>query len=189
MDEKYILVSLEEEKSKQLANVLSNNTSRKVLDFLANRNMSETELSDELKMPISTVHYNVQNLLKNNLVEVKDFLYSEKGNKINIYGITNKMIVIVPKGIEIKNMLLTIGFSVVAAGIAYAFTMKYAAETLGIIAAKSAESFAAPMVANEAVQISQNAVSLAIPTNIIWFLGGAVAAALLYTVISYIRKK
>src|SRR3989344_8591300 len=122
MDEKYILVSLEEEKSKQLANVLSNNTSRKVLDFLANRNMSETELSDELKMPISTVHYNVQNLLKNNLVEVKDFLYSEKGNKINIYKLSRKLIIIAPRGIEIKNILPVVGISLLASGIIYLLT-------------------------------------------------------------------
>lgn len=180
MDKKYILVSLEEEKSKGLAEVLSNDTSRKILSYLTEKNLSETDLARELNIPISTVHYNVQNLLKNNLVEIKDFLYSEKGNKINIYGITKKMIVIMPKGMEIKNLLPVIGLSAVAAGLIYAFMQK------DQIARPVMEASLKTMAAAEsAADIAANAV----PNYALWFFGGAVFAIVLYAVINYIKKR
>jgi len=180
MDEKYILVSLEEEKSKQLASVLSNDTSRRILDYLAEKNLSETDLANDLNMPISTVHYNVQNLLNNNLIEIKDFLYSEKGNKINIYGITKKMIIIVPKGIDLKNILPVFGLSLAAAGIIYLFMQKNIAEAPVVEL-----SFKAMSAAESVADVAANAVL----NYALWFLFGAVFAIVLYSIIDYIKKK
>ena len=95
-EEKFILLSLEEKKSKELAQVISSNTSRKILDLLAKKEYSETDIAKELNIPLSTVHYNTQLLLKNNLIEIKDFLWSEKGKKIQLYRLANKLIIIHP---------------------------------------------------------------------------------------------
>src|SRR3989344_3177307 len=107
--EKYILVSLEEEKAKQIANIISNSTSRKILDYLANKDeASESEVSRELNLPLSTVHYNLQQLKKNNLVETKHFMYSDKGKRIEFYRVVKKFIVIAPKYTQtslLKNIL------------------------------------------------------------------------------------
>jgi len=97
-NEKFLMVSLEEDKSKELAQIISNVTARKILDFLSENNYCESDISKKMNLPISTVHYNIQALLKNNLIEEKDFLWSEKGKKINIYGLANKLIIIAPKG-------------------------------------------------------------------------------------------
>ncbi len=97
-EEKYILVSLEEDKAKDLANVISNKTSRKILEYLSTKDeVSETDISKELRLPLSTVHYNLQQLKKSNLVEAKHFIYSEKGKKIGLYRVVKKFIVIAPK--------------------------------------------------------------------------------------------
>lgn len=97
MDDKFIIASLQDSKSKEIADILGNKTARKILDYLAEHDSSETNISKELKLPISTVHYNVQKLLKNKIIEVKDFFWSEKGNKINLYRVARKLIVIAPK--------------------------------------------------------------------------------------------
>src|SRR3989344_1770163 len=100
--ETFIMVSLEEEKAKKLAEVISNNTSRKILDHLAKKEASESELAKELSLPISTVHYNIQLLLKTNLVQSKEFTWSDKGKEINIYTLSKKYIIIAPSGTKVK---------------------------------------------------------------------------------------
>jgi len=38
-DEKFLLVSLNEDKAKKLAQIISNDTCRKIIDFLAEKNL------------------------------------------------------------------------------------------------------------------------------------------------------
>ena len=100
-DESFLLVSLEEEKAKKLAQVLSNDTARKILDYLSKKDLAtETEISKALKLPLSTVHYNLQHLVKTNLINNEHFTYSEKGKQISHYSLSNKYVIIAPKKTE-----------------------------------------------------------------------------------------
>ena len=96
-EDPFLLVSLEESESKELAKVISNKTSRKILDLLSKKDSTETDVAKELKLPLSTVHYNLQHLLKANLVKIDEFHYSEKGKEVNHYSLANKLIIIAPK--------------------------------------------------------------------------------------------
>ncbi len=96
-EDPFLLVSLEESESKELAKVISNKTSRKILDLLSKKDATETQIAKDLKLPLSTVHYNLQHLLKANLVKVDEFHYSEKGKEVNHYSLANKLIIIAPK--------------------------------------------------------------------------------------------
>ena len=99
--ESFLLVSLEDDKSKKLAQVLSNDSSRKILDLLSKHEfMTETEISKKLKIPISTVHYNLDILVKSKLINDDHFTYSEKGKKVNHYSLANKYVIIAPKKSE-----------------------------------------------------------------------------------------
>lgn len=97
MEEKYVLVSLEDERTEKLANVLANKTSKKILDLLSEKELSESEIAKELKMPLNTVGYNINNLIKAGLIEEKRHLFSVKGKRIPVYKISNKYIIISPK--------------------------------------------------------------------------------------------
>lgn len=96
----FLLLSLEEEKAKKVANVINSEVSRKLLDSLANKDSTESELSRDLGIPISTVHYNLRQLVEAGLVKADEFHYSEKGKEVNHYSIANKYIIIAPKSIE-----------------------------------------------------------------------------------------
>lgn len=97
-DESFLLVSLEEGKAKRLAQVISNDTSRKILDHLAKvAHATETDLSKHLHIPLSTVHYNMKALKEANLVKADEYHYSKKGKEILHYSLTNKIIIIAPK--------------------------------------------------------------------------------------------
>ncbi len=96
----FLLVSLSEEKTKKLANVITSDSARKILDYLATKGekeeSTETQIAKDLQLPLSTVHYNLQQLLAGNLVEVDEFHYSEKGKEVNHYKLANKYIIIAP---------------------------------------------------------------------------------------------
>ncbi|MBN4049030.1 helix-turn-helix transcriptional regulator [archaeon AH-315-M20] len=107
--EKFVLVSLKESKAKQLAQIISNESCRKILDYLADNEATESELAKKLNLPISTVHYNLQNLSESGLIIAEEFHYSEKGKEVYHYKLANKYIIIAPKTtFGIKEKLKTI---------------------------------------------------------------------------------
>lgn len=189
MDEKFLLVSLEEEKAKKVAEIISNKTARKILDFLTeHKEASESEMAKSLNVPISTIHYNTQNLLNCDLIESKEFKWSEKGKEIDIYRIAKKYIVIAPKsssGLQerLKNVLPGFLVTAVGAGIVYLFT-------------KPKELLAdAPLMAakEEAGLMMAQAVTQAPPSTAlnpaIWFLMGAWLAMLIFVLYSWRSRK
>ena len=99
MDDKFVLMGLDDERSKDIAEVLQNKTCRKILDFLSeNKEASEQDIARALNLPINTTEYNLNKLIKAGLVEkAKNFFWSVKGKKIDMYKIAKKHIVISPK--------------------------------------------------------------------------------------------
>ena len=96
-EDSFILVNLKDTKSKKLAQVISNESSRKILDFLTKGEATETEISNKLSIPISTVHYNLKHLKEANLIQVDEFHYSEKGKEVDHYKLSNKFVIIAPE--------------------------------------------------------------------------------------------
>jgi predicted ArsR family transcriptional regulator len=103
-ENKYLLISLEDEKAKHLAEVLSSKTAKKIINLLAEESeLSEKDISDKLEIPINTVEYNLKKLLQANIIEkTKKFFWSPKGRKIDLYQLSNKSIIIAPKGADIS---------------------------------------------------------------------------------------
>jgi DNA-binding transcriptional ArsR family regulator len=93
----FILMSMEDDKIKKVSNVISNDSCRKILDYLANKEATESELAEKLGIPISTVHYNLQQLKQTELVESDEYHYSSKGKEVQHYRLANKYIIIAPK--------------------------------------------------------------------------------------------
>jgi len=215
-EESFMLISLKENKAKKLAQVISNETSRKILDFLAGRKeATETEIAKALNVPISTVHYNLQQLHENKLVLVDEFHYSEKGKEVNHYKLANKLIIIAPSRSESflnkLKAILPVGLIAVAvAGVIHLYSGRF-----GMVADSAAKTFkgaAAPAmeaveeaavgggeVLREAVTATvaqapppaaQNFMGAATEPNIaLWFLYGAIFTLFVYVVIALIRRK
>jgi predicted ArsR family transcriptional regulator len=95
--ESFMLVSLREDKAKKLAQVISNPTCTKILNYLAGKDATESQVAKDLGIPLSTVHYNLQQLVDAKLVIAEEFHYSEKGREVNHYKLANKYIIIAPQ--------------------------------------------------------------------------------------------
>lgn len=206
--EKFLLVSLNETKSKKLAQAISNESCRKILDYLADHEATESELAEKLDIPISTVHYNLKQLQKGGLVAADEFHYSEKGKEINHYKLANKYIIIAPKstyGIKekLKSVLPVALIAAVGAGFIQLFreNMFSSVEmTSGVRMLEEAAMEAAPAVdavagtsavaADAAPKAAEMVAQTSVFSNIaLWFFIGAVVALLIYLLIDWIRNR
>jgi len=161
VDKNFLLVSLEESKAKKIAEVINNDTARKILEHLAKHDCTESELSRDLDIPISTVHYNLKQLQDAQLVTVEEFHYSQKGKEINHYSLANKYIIIAPKSENIKfieALKKVIPVAVITAVIGAAMTIINFLTNTGSDSFTMANKAAAPLAAI-APAVSRGAIS------------------------------
>ena len=194
------MVSLEDSESKALAQVLSNDTSRAIMKFMTlNDKATESDISAALKLPLSTVHYNLQNLVASKLVKATEFHYSEKGKEVLHYTLSNKIIVIAPSREETFRLFkrvapvailvagLGLGVHLLTRGLKQGIANTYdlAAGAMPLLKAapvatapRVAENFTGMAQQSEAITLA-NSVAASQPfyTNLVfWFVIGAVVA-------------
>jgi DNA-binding transcriptional ArsR family regulator len=112
MSEKSVLVSLGDERLKEISEVISNKTCNKILDFLSEKEATVSDISKELNIPINTTDYNIKKLIKAGLIEKKSHFWSVKGKKMPSYTISNKRIIISPKKSKsVTSLILALGLT------------------------------------------------------------------------------
>ncbi len=202
----FLLISLEENKSKKLAEVISNDSCRKILDYLSNKkDATETDISKELKIPISTVHYNLKALQEANLVIVDEFHYSKKGKEVNHYKLANKYIIIAPKNEEhskiteaLKKIMPFGIISLAVAGVMYLFNMFINAGT----ASMKSSSYVADANLRTMQEEIATAAGSALPTSTteitrpllqsnfaVYFLIGVLSVIIIYFIYELVKKR
>jgi len=196
-EEKFILVSLKEDEAKKLAQVISNNTSRKILDILSDGSHTESEISEKLSLPLSTVHYNMQALLKAKLVQAEEYHYSKKGKEVLHYSLASKYVIIAPKDApgnlkERLKRIIPAGLIAVAGAGAIELFNRWG--SWGANAAPQAFDAAPEMLRIAEDDMAAKGVAMAEPMmhepNLaLWFLYGAVAMILVYLLIDWIYTR
>ncbi|MDD4496682.1 MAG: winged helix-turn-helix domain-containing protein [Methanosarcinaceae archaeon] len=93
--EKLLVIPVNED-SRKITQTLSNETSLKILELLGKKGLSASDIAVELKIPLTTVKYNLDSLVDSELVQVKQIKWSRKGRQVKIYEAMEKLIVLVP---------------------------------------------------------------------------------------------
>ncbi|MDD5133130.1 MAG: winged helix-turn-helix domain-containing protein [Candidatus Nanoarchaeia archaeon] len=189
-EDKFLLVSLGEEKSKKLAQVISSDTARKIINLLAEKDFTETEIAERLNLPLTTAHYNTQQLEDAGLIESKGFKWSEKGKKIKYYQLVNKLIIVTPKS--------TKNFSDILKGI-LPVTLIGALGSLGIYLYEKSQLITTNLdstggqmlksVTEEAVLAAPAVVQQSMMNYGLYFFIGVIFTTFLYIGIQYIKRK
>ncbi len=196
----FLLLSLEEEKAKKLANVISSDVCRRILDYIANKDSTESEISKDLNIPISTIHYNLRQLVEAGLVKADEFHYSEKGKEVNHYSIANKYIIIAPKNTEsisIKLKRILPVFLVVAAtgAVIQLFfggqgNIANVKDTVSQPMFEASKSFSVQGTAINQTQQAAESATLISGTNIaLWFAIGALFALVVYLIYDILKER
>jgi DNA-binding transcriptional ArsR family regulator len=198
MNNNFLLISLEEKKAKKVVEAINNDTSRKILDALAKKEYTESELSKTLNIPISTIHYNLKQLMEANLVLVDEFHYSSKGKEVNHYKLANKYIIIAPKTGDdrfmeaLKKIIPLSAFTAIGGAllIGYRFI-----QMRGMQATPEASTMMMTTedVAMKSATLAMDTAEVARPflqsEMITWFFIGALSITLTYFLYELVRKK
>lgn len=198
MNNKYITISLEGDQAGKIAEVLGNKTCKKILALLAEKEASESDLANELKIPMNTAEYNIHKLVEASLIEKASHWWSVKGKKIPVYRLANKYIVIAPKKSNFSKFIPVALFSGAAAFLIRYFTSMNQSSQLNLasemgekayVAAPSAATSivdgAGEMLTNTAPLVDR---ALAMPVWA-WFLIGAGFALLVLLIFNWKKLK
>lgn len=184
----FLLVDLNEPKVKKLAETITSETSRKILNYLAEKEDSEQNISKILAMPISTVHYHLQKLQEAQLVKVDEFHYSPKGREVNHYKLANKYIIIAPRSVaglkEKLKGILPAGLVIVGISGVIEIIPLLQANLYGIPEKTQGYNMAAESLAMEVSPAVTSGPNIAL-----WFLIGGLGSLLLYVLILVLREK
>ena len=186
--ENFVLLSLDDEKAKAVANVVSNKTCRILLEALTQKDATESDLAKHTNLPLSTVHYNLQQLVEAGLVVVEEFHYSTKGREVNHYKLANKYIIIAPKSTKgiAEKLKGILPLAAIAAGSSFlVWLFNNSTQTLPTIAPMAAD-ISQKAVAEEAFAMA--APIAAEPNVALWFAMGAAAIVIAAGVLAFFRR-
>ncbi|MCX6742593.1 MAG: winged helix-turn-helix domain-containing protein [Candidatus Pacearchaeota archaeon] len=104
MNNKYLMFDLEDEKSRKLGEAISNPNCKKIINLLAEQELTASEISKKLKIKLNALDYNLKKLVGAGIIEKSKHFWSVKGKKIPTYRVVNKVIVIQPKKTSNSNV-------------------------------------------------------------------------------------
>jgi len=206
-DEKLLILPLNDKNSKKISQIISNDTARNILEAIASEPLSASLIAEKLRIPLSTVQYNLEKLNDAGLVKVERTKYSEKMKHVKIYAPQRKFVVIVPEKTNrkdviaaLKRYLTVIFFAVAGSGVIEFLTMKTKGpsweEATRSIAEKGG-GVPAPIPAPTPIPAPvspEKAIDVALRFDIfahpgLWFLFGSIFVISVIFLIDYIGKR
>jgi predicted transcriptional regulator len=190
-EENFMLVSLDDEKSKAIAEVLASATCKKIINYLAeHKEASQKDLSEKIHSPMNTIDYNMKKLLNSGFIQKrKNFFWSKKGKKIVMYELSNKSVVIShKKSVSEKIKSIVPAFILTAAGTFAIWTynrITTITRDTGVLTQKSAESYVSS-VAPAASDVASNSANIITSQPIaLWFLFGGMLAIFIIAILNW----
>ncbi len=194
--ENFILLSLDDENTKDVANAVSSKTGKKIIEFLEKEEKAtESEISSKLKIAPSTVNYTIEQLSKAGLIENTHFHYSQKGKEVKHWALANKLIIIAPKktqGLFDKIKDLIPAFFLTGFGALSIYFSSYINQDSNLEMTQEITPFVAKSRVVEdtsTMLISESNVIEGEPNIALWFFIGAISALILVFLYRVFEKK
>jgi len=194
-EENFILVSLEDSKSKEISEVLGSKTCKKIISYLSeNKEASQKDLSDNLKIPMNTLDYNIKKLLSSGFIEKrKNFFWSQKGKKIIMYELSNKSIVISHKKTPTEKIKSILPALILTAAGTFAVWTYEKISSLSLYSQRVAMGTGTNNLADKAVTeaieavptISNEIFYKSTPLVWGWFLAGAIFVLTIFSMVNW----
>jgi DNA-binding transcriptional ArsR family regulator len=183
-----------DEQAQKIAKAMASQTANDILSLLAAGTKSLTDITEQLKIPLTTAKYHAGNLLDAGLITVSETRYSIKGREVKMYALTDRLLIVAPKQTNVRDLLLKYSslFGIVVAGTLAVFALAplfgsqvspEAAPFMMSGAESGAGVYAAKAAAQNAVTPSASLAVLA------FFLGGVLVIVVLLCYEAYLWKK
>jgi DNA-binding transcriptional ArsR family regulator len=104
--EPVIILEPGDERAQKIAKAISSRTAGEILQVLEEGPAPLSTVSEVLEVPISGLTYHIANLLDAGIIEVAEERYSVKGRPVKFYALKKQILVVAPKKVDVKTMLL-----------------------------------------------------------------------------------
>ncbi|HDH45067.1 MAG TPA: transcriptional regulator [Thermococcus sp.] len=101
-------IDIRDEKARELAQILANDTALSILSLLQEKTLSMSEIAKELDIPISTVSYHLDKMIRVGFVEIAGKKYGKRLQEVKLYRASSKPIVLLPRRVPVKKRLLRV---------------------------------------------------------------------------------
>lgn len=148
MTENVVVLEPGDERAQKIAKAMASQTASDILSLLASGAKSLTDITEQLKIPLTTAKYHAENLLDAGLITIAQTKYSVKGREVKMYALTDQLLIVAPKQTNIRSLLLkyTSLFGIVVVGSLAIFGLA------PLLAGQTAATEAAPLaISREAV--------------------------------------
>ena len=152
MTENVVVLEPGDERAQKIAKAMASQTASDILSLLASGAKSLTDITEQLKIPLTTAKYHAENLLDAGLITIAQTKYSVKGREVKMYALTDQLLIVAPKQTNIRSLLLkyTSLFGIVVVGTLTVIGLA------PLLAGQTATEAAAPLMATR--DIGGNAV-------------------------------
>jgi DNA-binding transcriptional ArsR family regulator len=101
-----IILEPGDERAQKIAKAMASRTAGEILQLLKNGSDSATRIAEGLQIPITTVQYHLENLVDAGIITIVERRWSQKGREVKVYGLRDQMLIVVPRGGDLKGILL-----------------------------------------------------------------------------------
>lgn len=193
-----LILELAQAKTQQIATLLANQTVSKIMTLLEKGTLSKTEMAKQLQIPLNTIHYNIEQLVKAGIVKATTYSYSVKGKEINHYELVSKYIVITSKQekpLTVQNALAPLFVVIAGMIIFWPDTMEQSSFIMDTVVTEATPASAKALAVEAmpiATDVAQNSFAFSMP-DIAWFaLYSLIIVILVYALpqlYSFVKKK
>ena len=106
MSEDVIVLEPGDERAKKIGKAMSSPTSGEIISLLQSGDMTLSDITDTLGIPMTTAKYHVENLLDSGMIEVRRIKYSEKGREVKVYGASGQVVIVSAGNKDLRSLLL-----------------------------------------------------------------------------------
>lgn len=106
MSEDVIVLEPGDERAKKIGKAMSSPTSGEIISLLQSGDMTLSDITDKLGIPMTTAKYHVENLLDSGMIEVRRIKYSEKGREVKVYGASGQVVIVSAGNRDLRSLLL-----------------------------------------------------------------------------------
>ena len=106
MTENVVVLEPGDERAQKIAKAMGSQTASDILTLLATGAKSLTDITEQLRIPLTTAKYHAENLLDAGLITISETKYSVKGREVKMYALTDQLLIVAPKQTNVRSLLL-----------------------------------------------------------------------------------
>jgi Predicted transcriptional regulator len=100
-----VVIQPGDERAQKIARAMASQTANAVIQAFGSGPLTSSQVARQMKIPITTASYHIENLLDVGLLEVMETRWSEKGREVKVYGLTNQVLIIASPVSDLRSVL------------------------------------------------------------------------------------